>query len=324
MPAVSVIVPNYNHAPYLKQRLDSILNQTYQDIEIIILDDCSTDNSKEIIENYRKNKKVSNIIYNVKNSGTSYKQWYRGIEYAKCELIWIAESDDWCDERFLEILVPHFIDKEVALAFVNTLFVYSGDQIERNSHISLNFEKIPGIDFIRKRMLIGNGIDNASMVVFRKDGYLNVKDKGYRNLKLCGDWLLWIHLINGCSVVNVHEALNFCRRHNTNTASRFTSEGLDFSEAVKVLRIAKKFCNYDFDRIKVYSVWLERYYYFRDGFNKGVRPRLFLNLLRFDPLMFIYFIFKLIYNRMYLSAKKIKRFLWRKRTDVSEVNRISR
>ena len=52
MPLVSVIVPNYNHAPYLRQRLDSIFNQTFHDFEVIILDDCSTDNSIEIIEEY--------------------------------------------------------------------------------------------------------------------------------------------------------------------------------------------------------------------------------------------------------------------------------
>jgi len=51
MPKVSVIVPNYNHAPYLKQRIDSILAQSYQDFELILLDDCSTDNSREMLDN---------------------------------------------------------------------------------------------------------------------------------------------------------------------------------------------------------------------------------------------------------------------------------
>ena len=49
---VSIIVPNFNYAKYLPQRLDSIFGQTYQDFEVILLDDCSTDNSREIIEQY--------------------------------------------------------------------------------------------------------------------------------------------------------------------------------------------------------------------------------------------------------------------------------
>lgn len=57
MPTVSVIVPNYCHAPYLEQRIESILQQTFQDFELILLDDCSTDGSREILERYRNHPK---------------------------------------------------------------------------------------------------------------------------------------------------------------------------------------------------------------------------------------------------------------------------
>ena len=63
MPTVSVIVPNYCHAPYLEQRIESILQQTFQDFELILLDDCSTDGSREILERYRNHPKVSGIFY---------------------------------------------------------------------------------------------------------------------------------------------------------------------------------------------------------------------------------------------------------------------
>ena len=105
---VSVIIPNYNHDKYLDVRIQSILNQTYQDFEIIILDDCSTDNSKAVIERYRDNDHVSHIVYNEKNSGTTFKQWEKGIELAKGDLLWIAESDDSCDCNFLDSLIPKF------------------------------------------------------------------------------------------------------------------------------------------------------------------------------------------------------------------------
>ena len=65
-PLVSVIIPSYNHEKFLKERIDSVLNQTFQDFELIILDDLSPDNSREIIESYRAHPKVSHIIFNEK------------------------------------------------------------------------------------------------------------------------------------------------------------------------------------------------------------------------------------------------------------------
>lgn len=52
-PLISVIIPNFNHAPYLKQRIDSVLSQTYDNLEVILLDDCSRDNSGEILSSYK-------------------------------------------------------------------------------------------------------------------------------------------------------------------------------------------------------------------------------------------------------------------------------
>ncbi len=87
---ISVIVPNYNHAPYLQQRIESILGQTYTDLELILLDDCSTDDSREVMEQYRQHPKVSHIIYNEKNGGIPFRQWDKGIELARGEWVWVA------------------------------------------------------------------------------------------------------------------------------------------------------------------------------------------------------------------------------------------
>ena len=94
IPVVSVIIPNYNYALYLKKRIESILNQTYTDYELILLDDASTDNSVEILEKYKDNPHVSHILVNEKNSGSPFQQWAKGISLARGKWIWIAEADD--------------------------------------------------------------------------------------------------------------------------------------------------------------------------------------------------------------------------------------
>ena len=104
---VSVIIPNYCYAAYLEQRIDSVLSQTYQDFEVIILDDNSPDDglSRMAFEKYRENPHVSHIVYNDENSGSTFKQWDKGISLAEGEYIWIAESDDYCSPLLLESLM---------------------------------------------------------------------------------------------------------------------------------------------------------------------------------------------------------------------------
>ena len=94
---VSVIIPNYNHAKFLKQRIDTVINQTYRDFEIIIIDDCSTDNSREIIEEYASRYHFISGYFNTSNSGSPFTQWDSGVNKAKGEFIWIAESDDFAE-----------------------------------------------------------------------------------------------------------------------------------------------------------------------------------------------------------------------------------
>jgi len=94
-PLVTVVVPNYNHAKYLKKRLNSIYKQTYKNIEVILLDDCSTDTSRSILSKYaKKHKNNTKTIFNTKNSGGVFYQWARALESAHGDFIWIAESDD--------------------------------------------------------------------------------------------------------------------------------------------------------------------------------------------------------------------------------------
>jgi len=234
---VSVIIPNYNHAPFLKKRIESILNQTYQDFELIILDDCSSDNSRDIIESYRYHPKVSQIIYNQTNSGSTFKQWRKGIEISKGDYIWIAESDDFADSVFLERIMASYKKNNCVLCFCRSNIIDNQDNILWTKPPIIESNYINTIDFLKYHLMHGNEIYNASMVVFRKKG-INEKiwDKLIR-YKYCGDWFFWSEFMkNNISqkIGEIKEPLNYFRTHKKNISNKSEHEGLTFIEGFPI------------------------------------------------------------------------------------------
>lgn len=220
---VTVILPSYNHAKYLNERIDSILNQTFQDFELIILDDLSPDNSKDIIEQYSNHPKVSSIVYNEKNSGSTFFQWNKGVSMAKGEYIWIAESDDIAHPLLLETLVDKIESQDdITLAFSQSFGIDSNsnqtnDWIDRTSDMNggelFNHDFImDGVSFIRKFLLFKNVIPNASAVLFRRNTYLEMGGAS-TDFSYFGDWLMWIKILTKGKVAYSQHRYNFFRRH---------------------------------------------------------------------------------------------------------------
>lgn len=235
-PLVSVILPNYNHSRFLDERIHSILNQTYTNYELIILDDRSTDDSRMIIESYRSLPCVSNIVYNDTNSGSPFKQWEKGFSYAKGELIWIAESDDSCSPDFLQENVNVFskYGKECVVCFCQSVKIdIDGNRL---SEEGLNKDAYyDGLWFINRYLSRFNYISNASSAVFRKDILKNV-DSAYMYYRGCGDWVFWIEVCRNGKVAYINKPLNFFRQHVMSTTSQlFKSRGTE-QEVIRVYR----------------------------------------------------------------------------------------
>lgn len=236
---VSVIVPNYNHSKYLDERLQSILNQTYDNFEIIILDDKSSDNSKEVIESYRNHKKVSHIVYNEVNSGSPFVQWNKGISLAEGELVWIAESDDYADERLLEKLVNEFeLYPETVLSYVSSLEVDDIGKILGTRYRPHPTKRLSGRDYIARYMCTGNHVKNASAALFRKE-VAQAINPVYMTYKAGGDRLFWILIAEKGSVSVVNEQLNYFRRHGSTTTDRLTVNGVNHTESLKTYNYLK-------------------------------------------------------------------------------------
>lgn len=223
MPLVSVIVPNYNHEAFLEQRIDSILNQSYQDFEIILLDDNSSDDSRRILNEYANNPQVSELLINTKNSGSPFKQWQKGIEFAKGTYIWIAESDDFSDPAFLEKTVQKLKAENAAICYSQSYDVDESNTILSN-RIKYTSEFEPNIwehdftmngkEFIQKYLAEKNVIPNASAVVFKKSLVSNsFFSEELLSMKMCGDWFFWIQLCEMVEVAFVSKPLNYFRIH---------------------------------------------------------------------------------------------------------------
>lgn len=241
MPKVSVIVPNYNHAPFLEQRISSILTQTFQDFELIILDDCSTDDSRSIIDQYAAHPKVFHIVYNQENAGSTFKQWEKGIALAAGEWIWIAESDDWAEPNFLEELIAGVADQpKINLAFAQLYLIY-----EDSAYVQANFagrallEKMDGEAFVKEKMLPFLGIWNASQTIFRKSAYYHVSSE-YLKYKFCGDWIFWSEISLQGEVLISGKFLSYFRKHGLDVTSKATRSGLRFKEELQVLTYLDK------------------------------------------------------------------------------------
>jgi glycosyltransferase involved in cell wall biosynthesis len=240
---VSVIIPNYNHAEYLKQRIDSILNQTYRDFELIILDDGSSDNSREIIDDYTSRFPCIKSYYNLINSGSPFIQWNNGVTKANGEFIWIAESDDFAESCFLEktlaILVANgnvglvYCDSKVIDEMKNTKYVASEWREHLNKSKWLNNYFNIGKNEVCDYLYKDNTINNVSCVLFRKNKYI---EAGYadNSMKFCGDWLLFIKILLISDIAYISEPLNNFRLHANSTFNYYFRNSLYLKEVLKV------------------------------------------------------------------------------------------
>lgn len=276
VPSLSVIVPNYNHGKFLKQRLDSIYKQTFKDIEVILLDDVSTDNSIEILNSYHaENKHITRRIFNKVNSGSVFLQWKKGIEESKSDLIWIAESDDYSELNFIEEIITAFQNDEVVISYSNS------NVIDTNGKFYTTYENSPwlrdlstekwsnsytnkGIAEFAEALAIKCTIPNVSGVIFRKEFALKSLSFAEK-YKKAGDWVFYAHMLRYGSIAYNCKSLNYHRRHEGTVTSK---EG-DEQGVMEIYEVHKHFVEnfritpdlrirmLDFIK-KEYSIYLER------------------------------------------------------------------
>jgi glycosyltransferase involved in cell wall biosynthesis len=271
----SVVIPNYNYEHYLKERINSIINQTYPIYEILFLDDFSADNSLSLAKDLLSKSSIDfRLIVNNKNSGSVFHQWKLGSESARGEYLWIAEADDYCDINFLKEVTKPLKQGQIGLSYCESNQVDSNNKILSNHYLdyisdidSENWRSSyihDGVHEIENYLCIKNTIPNVSAVVFNRNLINEVFKNEIKNIlefKIAGDWFIYINILKKSRVAFSIKPLNYHRRHSESITKINYNETLYF-EIIKLQEYISDMFNvskFNLDKAKNYICYLENY-----------------------------------------------------------------
>lgn len=227
MPRVSIILPNYNYARYLKERVRSILNQTFSDFELIYLDDASKDESNLIIEEFGRDPRVQ-IHKFTENSGKVYQRWNDGAEKATGEWLWFAGADDTAHPHFLERLLKMADQHPTAVILHCRMGTMDseGRIVAVKWHADPDFMQHMESDYFSTgleeavRLTGGCFLSSASSMLLRRDVF---ESAGRFDTRLwsAADWDLYSTMLKEGDIAFRAEPLVFYRAH-PNTVTKNT------------------------------------------------------------------------------------------------------
>ena len=168
---ISIILPNFNSQKYIKQTIQSILNQSFKLWELIIVDDCSNSETKDILKNYKKNKKIK-IFYLNKNKGAAFCRNF-AIKKAQSEYLAFIDSDDVWKKNKLKNQI-NFMKRNNFL-FTYTNYETFGKKIKK----IYNPPKLNYSNFIKN-----TSIATSTMMIKREE----IKNIKFINSKICEDY----------------------------------------------------------------------------------------------------------------------------------------
>lgn len=202
---VSVIMPSYNTAKYISQSIESVIAQTYQNWELIIVDDCSTDNTDEVVSQYFGDKRIR-YFKNEKNSGAAISRNY-ALREAQGRWIAFLDSDDlWHPEK---------LEKQIAFMLKNNYkFTYTDYMIQ------LNGEWLPyiyyGPDVINKRKMKDYCYFSTITVIYEREyvGLIQIEPIRKNN-----DYAMWLRIIEKTPCYRLNECLSYYIKHEGSISS---------------------------------------------------------------------------------------------------------
>jgi glycosyltransferase involved in cell wall biosynthesis len=219
---VSVIIPCYNHGRYLARAIDSVLSQPYSSVEIIVIDDGSVDNTREVAEGY------PSVKYHFQpNQGLSAAR-NTGIEHSEGNFLIFLDADDWLLKNAIAINAA-YLEHDKSLGFVSGAFVISRNGVEQEVKKPVNSEHY-------LRLLQGNYISMHATVMYTRKVFKTLRFDP--SLKACEDYDVYLRVTRDFPVLHHTHLLAAYFHHDTNMSSDY-SLMLEFS--TRVLRSQEPF-----------------------------------------------------------------------------------
>ncbi|MCK9265913.1 glycosyltransferase [bacterium] len=210
MPKVTVITPVYNGEKYLDEAIQSILNQTFSDFEYIVINDCSTDKTGEILKKYLKEDARVKLLQNETNKGVCFSL-NRGLREAKGEYVAIMDSDD--------ISLPQRLEKQVSFMDSHPEIGVCGSWLEFFGNKIYVWKTIPQHNDIFVGLLFGSMFGHPT-VIMRKSVLLDLKALYSEEHRAAGDYNFWVRLGICCvRFANIQEVLLNYRFHSANIST---------------------------------------------------------------------------------------------------------
>jgi glycosyltransferase involved in cell wall biosynthesis len=313
-PLVSIVVTSYNHADYLDRRVDSLIKQTYPEKEIIVIDDCSTDNSRMVLSKYGNHPFIK-LTFLDKNVGYAHA-CNLGVKMSAGNYIMFAECDDYNHPEHLSTLMEVLSGYEnVGVAYCRSNIVDSEDRFLNDDFQSrsTSFKEmcrnnaIISSEQMMRFLLFSCVIPNMSAALIRRK-YFELAGGLAVGYKACADWDFWCRIAHHCDFFYVYEPLNNFRSHPTTVRS---SAGIQrqATEMIELLYRASSEIHltlYDKCKFKVNMGYIWGRFFRSDPLDwiKSF-PHIWAKSLKFDRFLIIYlFIYVVIASSRKLIGLK--------------------
>lgn len=316
---ISVVVTSYNHAEYLDERMESLLRQTYRNFEIVVVDDCSTDGSVDVLAKYRGIPRV-NIVIQDNNRGYAYTS-NLGVSLCRGEYVVFAECDDYSEPDQLESLYDGIMRSDSPVVVFSKSFMVdetgkvTGDDFYFRDD---NFRKFCATDALipaetmRYFLMFSCVIPNMSAAMFRKSCFDKIGGLSPQ-YRACADWDFWCRMVQEGDFFYVARPLNNFRSHNTTVRSTFNIS-LQLTDIYEIIFRDYRRCNLTFsDRFRFkYNMGVIWASYMADPLGWfAALPQVFLLTLKYDPLLIVYMLcaasVKVVYRLVKLTIMKEKK-----------------